>query len=124
MFSKTFSLLFLTLPFLASAAPAELASRQSIDTSSHCGQWDTVTAGTYELFLDQWGIGSGITGSDCATVTSQSSNSISWTNTWSWSGGTGIKSYTNVQQNSGANRKLSAIGTMNVCLLLALDPSP
>ena len=82
----------------------------------YCGQYDQVTAGTYTLFLDQWGIGSGVSGSDCATITSQSSNSIAWTNKWNWSGGSGIKSYTNVQQNSGANRKLSAISTINVRL--------
>ncbi|TFY67477.1 hypothetical protein EVG20_g3935 [Dentipellis fragilis] len=40
-----------------SASPAPLTRRQ-IDTSAHCGQWDTVAiAGTaYTLILDQWGL--------------------------------------------------------------------
>ena len=126
------ALVSLALPLAALAAPAELVTRATVGFSAntvmlarltncihhlsqtYCGQYDQANFGTYTLFLDQWGIGTGITGSDCATVTSQSSNTIAWTNKWSWTGGTGIKSYTNVQQNSGANRQLSAIGTMNV----------
>ncbi|VDB91683.1 unnamed protein product [Peniophora sp. CBMAI 1063] len=99
----------LALPLAALAAPAELATR----ATTYCGQYDQVTAGTYTLFTDEWGVGSGVSGSGCATITSQSSNTIAWTNTWTWSGGSGIKSYTNVQQNANANRKLSSIGTMN-----------
>ncbi|KZV69601.1 glycoside hydrolase family 12 protein [Peniophora sp. CONT] len=105
-----FALATLALPLAALAAPAELATRAS---ATYCGQYDSVSAGTYTLFLDQWGIGTGITGSDCATINSQASNVLSWNSKWSWTGGTGIKSYTNVQQNSGVKRQLSAIGTMS-----------
>ncbi|KAF9527224.1 glycoside hydrolase family 12 protein [Crepidotus variabilis] len=97
---------FLSVMILAFAAPTELEKR--LDTSSHCGQWDTVTEGSYSLLLDQWGA-SGGSGKDCAALTSVSGTTLGWTTTWNWSGGTGVKSYTNIQLNSGLNKQLSAI---------------
>ncbi|GJE92459.1 glycoside hydrolase family 12 protein [Phanerochaete sordida] len=112
MFSKLLVLAPLLSLALAAPAPAELESRATIDTSSHCGQWDTVTASQYEMFLDQWGI-SGATGSQCANLISLSGSTISWKTTWSWSGGSGgVKSFTNIQLNQGINQQLSAITSM------------
>ncbi|KZV69607.1 glycoside hydrolase family 12 protein [Peniophora sp. CONT] len=100
----------LALPLVVSAAPAGgIASR----ATSYCGQWDQVTVGTYTLFLDQWGLSGATSGSDCATIDSQSGSTVEWTQTWSWTGGTGIKSFTNLQQNSGANKQLSAISSID-----------
>jgi len=110
MFSKLSVLLFL-IPFIAAAPTAELEKRQSIDTSSHCGQWDSVTAGSYSLNLDQWGI-SGASGSQCANLVSLSGTTIAWKTTWSWSGGSGVKSFTDIQLNTGLNKQLSAIKSM------------
>ncbi|EIW55688.1 concanavalin A-like lectin/glucanase [Trametes versicolor FP-101664 SS1] len=112
MFAKSFTLLLLSLPFLVSAAPAELEARASIDTSSHCGQWDTVTAGQYELLLDQWGISGATSGSQCANLISLSGSTISWKTTWQWTGGSGVKSFSNIQLNQGLNKQLSAIKSM------------
>lgn len=117
MFAKSFTFLLLALPFLVSAAPAELEARASIDTSSHCGQWDTVTAGQYELLLDQWGISGATSGSQCANLISLSGSTISWKTTWQWTGGSGVKSFSNIQLNQGLNKQLSAIKSMPVCLL-------
>ncbi|KAF5366617.1 hypothetical protein D9758_008989 [Tetrapyrgos nigripes] len=112
MFAKlsAFLALFLVLPLISTAPTA------SIDTSQHCGQWDQVNAGTYTLFLDQWGLSGASSGSDCAALTSMSGNTIAWKNTWTWNGGNGIKSYTNIQQNAGANRQLSAIQSIPATL--------
>ena len=115
MFSKALAFLALSAPLLASAAPSELAKRQ-LDTSSHCGQWDVVTAGQYSLLLDQWGKDGATSGSQCANVASLSGNTISWKTTWTWTGGTGVKSFTNIQLNQGINKQLSAISSMPVRL--------
>ncbi|KAI9063623.1 glycoside hydrolase family 12 protein [Trametes sanguinea] len=112
MFKKALAFLVLSVPLLASAIPTELVARQGVDTSSHCGQWDTVTAGPYSLLLDQWGKDGASSGSQCANVVSLSGNTISWKTTWTWTGGTGVKSFTNVQLNQGINKQLSAISSM------------
>ena len=114
MFSKPLTLLALTAPLLAAASPAPAADAAQIDTSSHCGQWDTVTAGQYELLLDQWGAGGATSGSQCANLVSMSGSTIAWTTTWSWTGGSGVKSFTNIQLNQGINKQLSAISSMPV----------
>ncbi|KAI0826590.1 concanavalin A-like lectin/glucanase domain-containing protein [Trametes gibbosa] len=111
MFTKR-SALLLFLPLLASAAPADLSARASIDTSSHCGQWDTVAAGQYSLLLDQWGKDGATSGSQCASLVSLSGSTIAWKTTWQWAGGSGVKSFTNVQLNQGINKQLSAIKSM------------
>ncbi|KAF8154603.1 glycoside hydrolase family 12 protein [Crassisporium funariophilum] len=106
--TKTFALLCL-LPFVLAAPVDEFYKRQTIDTSSHCGQWDSVTAGPYSLILDQWGASGASSGSDCASLTSFSGTTVAWKNPWTWVGGTGVKSYTNMQLNNGLNKQLSAI---------------
>lgn len=95
---------------LASPTPQPEAS---IDTSVHCGQWDTVTAGNYELLLDQWGI-SGASGSQCAHIASMSGSTIAWTTNWTWTGGNGVKTFTDIQLNAGIGKQLSAIKSMQV----------
>ncbi|KJA21753.1 glycoside hydrolase family 12 protein [Hypholoma sublateritium FD-334 SS-4] len=108
MFSSTKLLAFVALAPFAFAAPA-LLERATIDTSSHCGQWDTVTAGSYSLLLDQWGASGASSGTDCAQLTTLSGTTLAWKTTWNWVGGTGVKSFTNIQLNSGLNKQLSAI---------------
>jgi xyloglucan-specific endo-beta-1,4-glucanase len=94
-----FSPLVVLLPVvvLAVAAPTDVSLHRRIDTSSHCGQWDTVTAGQYSLLLDQWGASGASSGSDCASFTSMNGNNVAWSTTYNWIGGNGIKSYTNMQ---------------------------
>ena len=96
------------------AAPAPAADAAQLDTSSHCGQWDTVSASPYSLLLDQWGASGATSGSQCANLISLSGSTISWTTTWTWTGGTGVKSFTNIQLNDGINQQLSAISSMPV----------
>lgn len=114
MFSKLILLAPLFSLALASPTPVELNSRASIDTSSHCGQWDTVTASQYSLLLDLWGESGATSGSQCANLMSLSGSTISWKTTWTWTGGSGVKSFTNMQLNQGLNQQLSAISSMPV----------
>ncbi|KAL0958810.1 hypothetical protein HGRIS_014129 [Hohenbuehelia grisea] len=109
MFTKLSSVIAL-LPFVT-AAPV-LYARQSIDTSSHCGQWDTVEAGPYSLLLDQWGLEGATSGSQCASLTSLSGDTVAWTTKWSWTGGTGVKSFTNIQLNEGLDVQLGSISSI------------
>ncbi|KAF9063019.1 glycoside hydrolase family 12 protein [Rhodocollybia butyracea] len=109
MFSASrLSALLLVLPFVFAAPAVE----RSESATTFCGQWDTSVSGNYELLLDQWGLSGASSGSDCASITSTSGNSLAWTTTWKWTGGTGVKSFTNIQLNAGINQKLSAISTI------------
>ncbi|RDB26664.1 putative xyloglucan-specific endo-beta-1,4-glucanase A [Hypsizygus marmoreus] len=110
-FSVLAFLVFLT-PFISAAPAVGLEARQAIDTSNHCGQWDTVIAGQYTLYINQWGKAGASSGSDCAALTSLSGTTVAWKNTWTWVGGNGVKSYTNINLNSGLNKRLSAISTI------------
>ncbi|KAJ3871971.1 glycoside hydrolase family 12 protein [Lentinula edodes] len=104
-----FSTSLLTLlPFILAAPAPEVEKR----ATTFCGQWDTSSDGNYELFLDQWGLSDATSGSDCASITSLSGNTIAWTTTYTWVGGTGIKSFTNMQLNAGINQQLSAISSI------------
>jgi xyloglucan-specific endo-beta-1,4-glucanase len=96
------------LPFAFAAPAADLEARGT----TFCGLFDTTTDGNYELFLNQWGASGATSGTDCASITSLSGSTIAWTTTWTWVGGTGVKSFTNIQLNAGANQQLSAISTI------------
>jgi len=109
MKSSQLAFLIALVPFVAAAPAAELATRAA---QASCGQWDTIVAGPYTLALDQWGKSGASSGSDCAQLNSASGNTVAWSTTWSWTGGTGVKSFTNVGVNSGLNKQLSAISTI------------
>jgi xyloglucan-specific endo-beta-1,4-glucanase len=106
MFSRKLVVLASLLPFIAAAPVADLTE---ISTTSYCGQWDSVTAGSYSLNLDQWGEASATSGQSCAQLTSLNGNTIAWTTTWTWAGAGGVKSFTDMQLNAGLNQQLSAI---------------
>ncbi|KAJ7064978.1 glycoside hydrolase family 12 protein [Mycena amicta] len=110
----SFSPLLLLAPFVfAAPAPTDLAARAAdVDTSSHCGLFDSVVAGSYSLLLNQWGASGATSGSDCANFISQSGTTVAWKTTWTWVGGNGVKSFTNINLNSGLNQQLSAISSI------------
>lgn len=112
------SLALALLPLFTAVLAIPTPRATAIDTSSYCGQWDTVTASPYILNLDQWGI-SGATGSDCANLISLSGTTIAWESTWSWSGGSGVKTFTNIELTEGINVQLSDIDTIEVCSHIA-----
>ncbi|KIJ27870.1 glycoside hydrolase family 12 protein [Sphaerobolus stellatus SS14] len=119
---QLFSLVLLVPALLAAASPLSMEKRQ-VDTSSHCGQWDSVTAGTYSLLLDQWGESGATSGSQCAQLTSLSGTTVAWKTTFDWVGGNGVKSFTNIQQNTGTNKQLSAIKSMQTKWTWSLSSS-
>lgn len=107
--------LLVLVPFI-SATPVEIDTRAAaaLDTSSHCGQWDSVSASPYSLLLDLWGESGATSGSQCANLVSLSGTTIAWKTTYTWVGGTGVKSFSNIQLNVGLNKQLSAITSMTV----------
>ncbi|EIW75755.1 hypothetical protein CONPUDRAFT_159157 [Coniophora puteana RWD-64-598 SS2] len=105
---KSLSSVLALVPF-ALASPALL---KRVDTSQVCGQYDTVTAGNYELLTDLWGESDATSGSQCSQITSQSGSDIAWTTTWTWTGGSSVKSFSNIQLNEGINVQLSTISSM------------
>ena len=124
--------LFSSLPFIYAAPPSEnpLQKRQ-LDESLNCGmyasfclttkkklffveQWGAVVAGQYTLYINQWGKDNAESGESCAALTSLDGTTIAWTNNWTWTGGDGVKSYTNVNLNEGLGKQLSEIKSIPV----------
>lgn len=93
---------------LAAAAPTKTIEKRA----EQCGQYDSVATGSYTVYNDLWGESGASSGSQCFEVTKLSGSTISWDTTWSWTGGSGVKSYANVVVNSAA-KQLSAIKTIN-----------
>lgn len=91
-----------------------LETRQSIDTSVICGQFDSLVIGPYTLFNDQFGSGGATSGSQCAHANSLDGTSISWVTNWTWTGGNGVKSFSNINLNANIGRQLSEIQTLQV----------
>ena len=118
MFTVTLRLLYLLLLSGLASSLAHFKGRQTarLDESVHCGQWDTVTAGPYELLLDQWGASGATSGSQCAHLISlnNSTDVISWSTNWTWVGGSGVKSFTNIQLNQNIGKQLQDISSMPV----------
>ncbi|KAL8759602.1 MAG: hypothetical protein Q9199_000646 [Rusavskia elegans] len=64
---------------------------------SQCGQYSSISTGSYTIFSDQWGASIG-TGSQCSQIDGLTGTSLAWSTTWSWSGNeNSVKSYTNVE---------------------------
>ncbi|TGO14886.1 hypothetical protein BTUL_0047g00480 [Botrytis tulipae] len=104
----TQSFVSLVLATVAVASPTPTLEERA---TTMCGQWDTVAIGTYTVFQNLWNI-TGFAGSQCSTVTSDTSNSLVWSTNWSWAGGpTQVKSYANVGLTMAA-KQVSAISTI------------
>ncbi|RAL17052.1 glycoside hydrolase family 12 protein [Aspergillus homomorphus CBS 101889] len=74
---------------------APLAGAVAAQQKTFCEQYGTYSSGAYTVNNNLWGEGSG-SGSQCTTVNSASSNGISWSTNWNWSGGeNSVKSYAN-----------------------------
>ncbi|KAL0581451.1 hypothetical protein V5O48_000605 [Marasmius crinis-equi] len=108
-FSKLLSLAVLVPLIYAAPATENALEKRQLDTASHCGQWDTVVAGQYTLYVNQWGKGNAVSGQSCANLVSLSGTTVAWKNNWTWSGGNGVKSYTNINLNNNLNKQLSAV---------------
>lgn len=109
-------------PFILSALGTPvLEARDTVDTSVYCGQWDSVAVGSYSLLLDLWGESGATSGSQCSHLTSLDGSTVSWMTNWTWVGGTGVKSFSNIQLNEGINTQVSAISSMPVSSISSID---
>ncbi|KAF9240039.1 glycoside hydrolase family 12 protein [Melanogaster broomeanus] len=77
-----------------------------------CGQYDTVTAGRYALLTNLWGTSGTTSGWQCSTLNSVKDNTVAWSTEWTWSGENSIKSFSNIQLNTGVNQQLGTISSM------------
>lgn len=81
--------------------------------ATYCGQWDSVVTGTYTVYNNLWGESAATSGSQCTTVTSDVSNSLVWSTSWTWAGGPyNVKSYANAVVTQATQKQLSAISTI------------
>jgi xyloglucan-specific endo-beta-1,4-glucanase len=103
-----FIVLTSALAGLALATPTPTVDKRA---TTFCGQWDSMQTGTYTVYNNLWGRDAG-TGSQCTTVNGLSGNSVSWSTSWSWSGGSyNVKSYANAVVKATA-KKISAISSI------------
>ncbi|KAH0828664.1 glycoside hydrolase family 12 protein [Lanmaoa asiatica] len=99
------SALLLLLP-LVSAFPLERRATKV------CGKFDTIQSGPYTLLANLWGESTATSGAQCSILESLDGNSVKWYTKWNWTGGTGVKSFSNIQLDVGINQPLSAITSM------------
>lgn len=74
---------------------ATFLSAATAQVSSFCTQYGTYSSGAYSVNNNLWGESAG-SGSQCTKVNSISGSGVSWSTTWTWSGGSSsVKSYAN-----------------------------
>jgi xyloglucan-specific endo-beta-1,4-glucanase len=96
----------LALSTAALAAPTPTLDKRA---TTICGQWDSVVTGTYTVFQDLWNEQTATSGSQCSTINSDASGTLSWSTSWTWAGGAGqVKSFANAVVTSTA-KQISAI---------------
>ncbi|KAG1776652.1 glycoside hydrolase family 12 protein [Suillus placidus] len=97
---------------------------RSVDTTLITGQWDTVNAGQYSLFNDLWNEKNATWGIQSSQITSFSGSTIAWTSTYTWVGAPSqVKSFANIQLNTGINQQLSAISSIPTTWQWSLSPN-
>lgn len=99
----------------AVAAPTDLSSVDSDlakRATTYCDAFGSFSSAYYTFYHNNWGAASG-TGSQCTTFSSTSGQTVSWSTSWSWSGGSNqVKSYSNVAV-TNVNKQLSAVNSIN-----------
>ncbi|KAG1805597.1 glycoside hydrolase family 12 protein [Suillus variegatus] len=112
-----FSFLLLLIPLVSSTSRHSMhrmrkVHARAVDTTLITGKWDSVQAGQYSLSNDFWNENNAEWGSQESQITSFSGSTIGWTTTYTWTGGSQVKTFTNVQLNTGINQQLSGISSM------------
>lgn len=97
---------FLVLAGLATAALAQYGQIATL-----CGQYQTYESSGYIINNNLWGEG-GADGSQCTYVFDALTSGVAWTTTWTWSGGSGVKSYANSGLEVKTGQLLSEISSM------------
>ncbi|KAG2031815.1 glycoside hydrolase family 12 protein, partial [Suillus americanus] len=85
---------------------------RTVDTTPFSGQYDSVNAGQYTLLNNLWGEYDATAGSQTSQIISMEGSTIAWKTNWTWTGGNQVKSFANIQLNTGINQQLSAISKM------------
>ncbi|KAH7137369.1 concanavalin A-like lectin/glucanase domain-containing protein [Dactylonectria estremocensis] len=94
---------------LATVAVATPTPELEKRATTWCDAFGSLTTSGKTVYHNNWGRGDATSGSQCTTFNSVSSNSFSWSTTWTWAGGpTHVKSYSNVALEN-VNKPLSAI---------------
>ena len=106
----SWSVLLVLLP-LVSAFPLDRRD------STVCDQFKSVSIDPYSLLSNHWGQSDATSGLQCSTLESVHDETVAWSTEWSWEGGDNIKSFSNIQLDSGINQQLSAITSMPVRFL-------
>jgi xyloglucan-specific endo-beta-1,4-glucanase len=104
----------LTIAALAGVVLAKDPSK-TIDKRSQqvCGQWDTIQTGSYTIYQDLWGESSASSGSQCTTYDSLNGNTLVWSTSWTWAGGSSsVKSYANVVVSQSTGYQISSISSI------------
>ncbi|CEJ57726.1 Putative Endo-1,4-beta-D-glucanase [Penicillium brasilianum] len=97
-----------------------ILSVANAQVSSFCTQYGSYTSGAYSVNNNLWGESAG-SGSQCTKVNSISSSGVSWSTTWTWSGGSSsVKSYAN--SGLSFNKKLvSQVGSIPTSVQWSYD---
>ncbi|KAG2346881.1 glycoside hydrolase family 12 protein [Suillus weaverae] len=85
---------------------------RAVDTAPISGQYDSVNVGQYSLLNNLWGEHDAAFGSQTSQITSMEGSTIAWATNWTWTGGKQVKSFADIQLNTGINQQLSAISSM------------
>lgn len=81
-------------------------------TTISCDSWGSLTTGGYTIYHNNWGASAATSGSQCTYFTSLSGNTVAWSTSWSWAGGSSnVKSYSNVALEN-VNKQLSAVSSI------------
>ncbi|OJA14784.1 hypothetical protein AZE42_08756 [Rhizopogon vesiculosus] len=107
---SVFAILFL-IP-LVSSLSLHRHRRTTSTTSPIRGQYESVTTGQYSMLNNLWGESNATSGSQTSQLTSLSGTTIAWETTWTWTGGSSVKSFANIQLDVGINDQLSNISSM------------
>lgn len=119
--------LILLTAFLAAVDARRLGSpspiaqrRQTVNTTVLCSSGETATEAPFTISLNEFGVGNGTEGSQCATVTAVNDSAISWSTNWTWTGGDGVKSFSSVNLDTAIGRTVRGITNLPVraCFVL------
>lgn len=106
------SLILLCVPLVSCMSRMHKHHVRAVDTTPFSGQFDSVNTGQYSLLNNLWGESDAASGSQTSQITSMKGSTIAWKTNWTWTGGTQVKSFANIQLNTGINQQLSAISSM------------
>ncbi|EME47572.1 glycoside hydrolase family 12 protein [Dothistroma septosporum NZE10] len=97
------------LAALAIASPTPILKR-----AENCEQYGSVQTGDYTVYNDLWGEAQATSGSQCFSIAGLSGGVLSWATTWSWKGGSSVKSYANAALKSltTSPKQLSSISSI------------